>query len=232
MPEYQTITPPFWRGYILIECWNGKTYKYVRNVTKRLMNPGTNWQTANYSPYIWGYVWGDWPGDVTESTGDTAGRILFDYNRLTTLITARIAALGQCVPFPEFGGDTLVLARTNLNQLQSSFSASSPNNIGLQQIPAGTGTGDTNSWASLNIQASTFVRITSISHIGISLIQERIPEWNKTKQLNSVVPLTDFSYNGFGTIITSGIAQLFHSNYIYNTNGNIVTSGTGSPYSK
>ena len=181
MPEYQTILPPYWKGYILIECGDGKMYRYVRNVTRRALK-GTILPWAADSTGT-SYIWGDSINDIIDNTADTAGRIMFDFQRLSTIYTAQAAIAGSFMKWPEagVGGDTIVLKRMNKEQLQP-FSASSPNNTSIYLIPGGASTGDTNSYRTYNIQANTYLRLVTSSIQSISIIQERIPDWYKAQQ--------------------------------------------------
>jgi hypothetical protein len=226
--DYQTITPPFWKGYILIECQDGKIYKYVRDVTKRMNN--TTWNTgigrliqsswlrdespkdmlslylddrtlaspANpvLSSWIFGpmgffswkqdfsqsYIWGDSIGDTIGMTGDTAGRIFYDFNRICTYYQSLMSTKGALMKWPESTGDTTALRRLNKEQLQP-FSASSPNNPSLYQIP-----GDTLGYRLYNLAAFTWLKIPVSKIQSISLIQERIPDWYKAQQGVSLGP--------------------------------------------
>src|SRR5271157_921389 len=102
MPDYQTIAPPYWKGYILVECADGKTYKYVRNVIKRALISDTNsWLFGNYNSYFYGYVWGDFPADTIGRTADTSGRIMFDFQRLSSIFTSLSSTSGSLMKWPE-----------------------------------------------------------------------------------------------------------------------------------
>jgi hypothetical protein len=222
--DYQTISPPYWRGYILIECANGKTYKYVRNITTRLVSGGSaNWKAGNYSSYIYGYIWGDSIGDTIGMTSDTAGRIMFDFNRLANIYTSQSSITGALMRWPEYtgiigdaGSDTTALNRINLNQLQS-LNASSPNDAGLYTIPSGSRTSDSNSYQAIGAQANTYLRIPVSQIQSFAVIQERIPDWYKSsilKQVTTLPPVYDKSAyygNGFtiawGTNAEGGVAD-------------------------
>jgi hypothetical protein len=184
--EYQTITPPYWKGYILIECNDGKIYKYVRNLTKRaLKGYAIPWFGDSVDT---SYFWGDSIGDTIGQTADTAGRIMFDFNRLATIYVGQASVTGGFMKWPETGGDTAVLRRINKEQPQP-FSASSPNNSSIYMIPggvattAGPSTGDTNSYRAYNIQAFTYLRLVNSAIQSMAIIQERIPDWYKAQQL-------------------------------------------------
>jgi hypothetical protein len=167
MPSSSTITPPFWRGYILLEMGNGKTYKYVRNVTKNMYG------TADSSGQSY-YTWGDSIGDTFYRTGDTRGRIMNDFNRVCLLWTLNGATAGKYMFFPEVAGDTATLIRVNKEQLF-------PNRIA----------GDTYSYRLYNINVNTMFRTLASQIQSITLIQERIPDWykNSYSQGNTNRPL-------------------------------------------
>jgi hypothetical protein len=190
MPEYQTITTPFWKGYISIECFDGKIYKYVRNVTKRAIK-GTAFPWLGDSTST-SYIWGDSALDTIGKTADTAGRIMFDFNRLSAILT-NATGLGSWMFWPELGGDTLTLRRLNKEQLQP-FSASSPNDVSIYLIPGGAGTGDSNSYRAYNIASYTYLRLVALSVQSISIIQERIPDWYKAQQFS--VPYGNQPFGG------------------------------------
>jgi len=166
---YAVIRPPFYRGYILLETDDGKTFKYVRNQVKPALGFGglTGGDTGNW--YYWGDTRGGFNqpinGDSYNNTGDTAGRIKFDYERLVTLWQSGVAAgVTTLVRFPELGGDTGTLTRRNREQLTG-------DNIA----------GDTYSYRFYGINAVTRTRILASKIISISVIEERFPEWYKTQ---------------------------------------------------
>lgn len=177
MPDYQTITPPFWRGWIQIECADGKNFKYVRNITKRALK-GTvaPWSSDSVS---FDYIWGDSIGDTIGATGDTVGRILFDFQRICSNFNYQATTAGAFLKFPEYGygtGDTAFFRRINKEQLQP-ISAATPNDAQLYTIP-----GDTLGYRLYNLQAYTITRIVVSQVQNISLIQERISLWYKNQQ--------------------------------------------------
>ena len=152
MPSSSTITAPFWRGYILLEMNNGKTYKYVRNVIKNQY-----WVADSISRSY--YTWGDTILDDYNETSDTIGRIKFDYE----LLSRKLMLGGDTyIKWPESGGDTFVLKRVNREQLY-------PVNI----------VADTWSYRLQNVNVFTLTRIKRASVSTISVIQERIPDWYK-----------------------------------------------------
>jgi hypothetical protein len=176
MPDFQTITPPFWRGWILIECGDGKTYKYVRTLTKRATKgtSGPGWYGDSIST---DYIFGDSLGDSLPMTGDTGGRILFDFNRLASNFQTQMSiSAGQFLKWPELGGDTALLKRLNREQLQP-LSSSTPNQSQMYQIP-----GDTLGYRLYNLAAYTYLRLAVGQVQSISLIQERIPLWYANQQ--------------------------------------------------
>jgi hypothetical protein len=186
MPDYATISSPYWKGYILIECADGKIYKYVRSIVKRASAGATApWKGDSLST---NYIWGDSIGDTIGQTADTAGRIMFDFNRLSMYFTQLSSTTGTFMKWNEPTGDTFVLRRLNKEQLQP-YNASSPNNPNIFLLPGGnptTGTignyGDTNSYRAYNIQAYTYLRLAVSQIQSISVIQERIPDWYKNAQ--------------------------------------------------
>jgi hypothetical protein len=186
MPDYQTITPPFWKGYILIECSDGKIYKYVRNVTKRALT-GT---TAPWKPdsAAISYIFGDSVGDTIGKTGDTAGRILWDFNKIVSVFTANAGVAGSFLKFPESGGDTITLKRINKEQLQP-LGASTPNNTAMYQIP-----GDTLGYMLYDLTANTYLRLAISQVQSISMIQERIPLWYTNQQAITSTGYTPYPY--------------------------------------
>jgi hypothetical protein len=159
------IQPPFYRGYILLETVNGKTYKYVRNQVRPAI--GLSWLSGGDSGMY--YSWGDtrcgynapFSGDSYINTGDTIGRIKYDFDRLSN--TWQILLRGgdsTLMRFPEFGGDTITLSRSNKEQ-------SNPINI----------PGDTYSYRFYKITPYTRLRLRANQIVSITAIEERMPMW-------------------------------------------------------
>jgi len=160
---YATIRPPFYKGYILIETDDGKTYKYVRNQVRNLINASYAGDSGNY------YTWGDTRngfgqpinGDSYNNTGDTVGRIKFDYERIILLWqTQLLAGANALLKFPELAGDTALLTRRNKEQLVGTNIAS-----------------DSYSYRFYNINPVTRTKIIASKVISISVIEERNPDW-------------------------------------------------------
>ena len=161
------IQPPFYRGYIELETVTGKIYKYVRNQLKSAIGFSglSGGDSGNF------YFWGDTRcgynapinGDSYINTGDTAGRIKYDFDRLSN--TWQILLRGgdsTFMRFPEFPGDTVTLIRKNRNQLDAG-------NIDT--------TGDTYSYRFYKLGAYTRLRLRANQVQSISVVEERMPMW-------------------------------------------------------
>ena len=159
------IQPPFYRGYILLETVNGKTYKYVRNQVRPAIGFSglSGGDSGNF--YLWGDTRRGWNtplnGDSYNNTGDTIGRIKYDFDRLYN--TWQILLRGgdtTLMRFPEFGGDTATLIRKNREQ-------SDPANI----------PGDTYSYRFYQLVPYTRLRIRANQIVSMTAIEERLPTW-------------------------------------------------------
>lgn len=135
------------RGYILVELESGKNIKYVRDVVK-------SGDPKNY------YLYGDTIGDTYNYQGDTPGRIKYDFGRVVTLFFSRhISGVGNSMLWPESGGDTQPLVRTNLENATLSVNMPPGDSFFYKLLPKTRMTIDVD-------------QITSIS-----VIEERITSW-------------------------------------------------------
>lgn len=97
------------RGWILVEMNNGTDFRYVRDQAKKYRT-GDSYEVETGAEY-YTYHSGDTGGDTADTfyaTSDTPGRILYDYNTLTTSLIG-----DSYVLFPESGGATHDLRRRN-----------------------------------------------------------------------------------------------------------------------
>ena len=163
------IQPPFYIGYIELETVTGKIYKYVRNQLKPALGYAASGLSGGDSGNF--YLWGDTRcgynsslnGDSYNNTGDTAGRIKYDFDRLSN--TWQILLKGgdsTLMRFPEFPGDTATLIRKNRNQLDTG-------NIAV--------TGDTYSYRFYKLTSYTRLRLRANQIQSISVIEERMSMW-------------------------------------------------------
>jgi hypothetical protein len=161
--------PPFFKGYILLETTTGKFYKYVRNQVKPAIgvtDPRLCGDTGNY--YVWGDTRCGWGmainGDSYVNTGDTSGRLKFDFERTTQLWQQQLGGgISALMKFPELGGDTATLVRKNKDQPLSPITGNIP--------------GDTTSYSFYKLTPYTRMRITAFSIISITAVEERVPAW-------------------------------------------------------
>lgn len=97
------------RAYIIIDTFNGKRWKYVRDVTA---------DTLGDSGIYYGY--GDTAGDTYLYQGDTAGKVKFDFETLMNHYTGdtvgSYTTYNRFLLFPESAGDTYVVCRVNQDQ--------------------------------------------------------------------------------------------------------------------
>ena len=94
------------KAYILIETFNGRTYRYVRDVVGDTTGDTSKGVNAEY------YIYGDTVGDTYGFQAGDSGYIGFDFNNLAT----NLGSGDSYLLWPENAGDTYLLERVNQDQ--------------------------------------------------------------------------------------------------------------------